>query len=416
MFTRILGGAIPLALALLACDEATSAPAAPAELAQEPSEEEEPEPSEPPEVGWAAGPGVFFRKHGASRYRFVAWKSEESVNRVFAAMRQWGGGEVHFAPGTYTLELGFEAFRVPNLTVSGSPGVVLQFAHGPVEPPRTLRPVEEGDTNIVVDRADGLRAGRPYQLYSPKRSGARVLDFEIESIEGDTLHLRRPVAFMPMVSEIPAGSQVLLELNAFRFRECPGLVIENLTIDGRGRGPVRGHTLYCGVYATGRYRAGERPTTRGMTVRGCTFKNLMGRGVCAYGIADVVVEDSTFLDIHAQAIEIDHYSSGYVARNHVRGAEVGVMLNDAFESVVEGNVLSGCRKEAVKVLRIFPEDWVNTGNVVRDNRIGPDNRSGVVIGSDIDVPITGNSVLGNHFVGLEPELRVVAPEGNEVER
>ncbi len=361
------------------------------------------------------GPGVFLRKIGGKSLRFVPWESEESVERVFAAMRIWGGGEVHFAPGTYTLERGFRALRVPNLTVSGSPGVLFQFAPGPEQIPLTTAEVEEGDTVIEVDRADGLQVGRRYQLYSPKRSGARVLEFEIDSIEGCTVHLKRPVAFMPRVEEIPAGSKVLEELNAFRFRDCPNLEIRGLTIDGRGRGPVRGHTIYCGVYATGRYRAGERPTTAGMVVRNCTFRNLMGRGVCVYGLADVLIEGSSFHDIHAQAIEIDHYSSGRVISNQITGAEVGVMVNDAFETVVEGNVISGCWRAAVRILRIFPENWVNVGNAVRDNRIGPNCGVGVVIETDIDVEVNGNAVEGNHFVGLGPEERVIAPTGNEVE-
>jgi hypothetical protein len=322
---------------------------------------------------------------------------------------------VRFAPGTYTLELGIEVFRVPNLTISGSPGAVIQFAQGPEHPPLTTVEAREGDLWLEVDRTEGLRVGARYQLYSPQRSGARVLDFQIDSIDGRRVLLRRPVRFMPRIDQIPAGSRLLLELNAFRFRECPGLTLQNLTVDGRGRGPVRGHTLYCGVYATGKYRQGERPTTRGLTVRGCTFRNLMGRGVCFYGIEDVRVEHSGFFDIRAQAIEIDHYSSAYVAYNHVERAEVGVMLNDSFETLVEGNVLRGCRKAAVRILRIFPEGWVNTGNVVRDNRIGPGNRLGVSIESDIEMEITGNVVLGNHFVGLEPELRVIEPGGNRVE-
>ena len=50
---------------------------------------------------------------------------------------------------------------------------------------------------------------------------------------------------------------------------------------------------------------------------------------------------------------------------------------DLVETVVEGNVLRGCHKAAVRVLRIFPEDWVNTGNVVQDNRIGPKCNKGI---------------------------------------
>jgi len=54
-------------------------------------------------------------------------------------------------------------------------------------------------------------------------------------------------------------------------------------------------------------------------------------------------------------------------------------------------------------------------SVLRDNRIGPGNARGVVIESDIPLAVTGNDVLGNHFIDLAPELRVVEPGGNRVE-
>ena len=215
---------------------------------------------------------------------------------------------------------------------------------------------------------------------------------------------------MPHVKEIPSDCRVLEEVNGFQIKRCPGITIQNLTLDGHGRGDVRGHTIYSGIINTGLYRERRRPTTVGMTVRGCTFRGLMGRGIAFYGVAGARIEGNSFHRIRAQAIEIDHFSSGHVLNNHVDGAEVGVTINDAFESLVEGNVLRNCRY-GIRFMDVISADWVNTGNVVRDNQIGP----GCKLGVEFRDPMQGNVVRGNRFLGLAKKDRVVNAEGNTVD-
>ncbi len=359
-------------------------------------------------AGTPDGKGLFVRRKGSQRLEFVPWENEETANQVFRYLKFYRAGEVHFTSGRFSFHQGMDVRRIPNLVISGSPGTVLEIADLPEVLPLTTAAVQSGDLFLSVDRPQDMKVGWRYQLYAPGKDSTRVLEFEVHRVEGERVYLYKRVAFMPKVTEIPAGSRVLEEVNLLRIRKCDGVVIQGLTFDGRKQGPVRGHTIYGGIYATGDYRAGERPTTSGMTVRNCTFRDLMGRGFCAYGWADIRIEDCGFYDIHAQAIEIDHFSSARVLTNHVVGAESGVMLNDCFETVVEGNVLRDCRI-GVRLLRLYPQDWVNTGNVVVGNFIGPKCNKGIAFEDDEGSGVIGNRIHANRFVGIEAQMQIVDP-------
>ncbi|MEZ5973574.1 MAG: right-handed parallel beta-helix repeat-containing protein [Planctomycetota bacterium] len=72
----------------------------------------------------------------------------------------------------------------------------------------------------------------------------------------------------------------------------------------------------------------------------CRIENLKGRGFAAYGMNEVLVEGCYFANADSQAIELDHFSSGQVRNNEsIHSSGVGIALNDAFDSVVEGNVV-----------------------------------------------------------------------------
>ncbi len=346
------------------------------------------------------GRGVFVRTRGRKRFVFVPWEGEASVNRVFETM-QGVGGEVHFAAGTYTLEQGFLISGVPDLTISGTPAVTLEFAQGPEPARATTAPIEAGDTTISVDHAEDIRAGWRYQLYAADGRGDRRLEFTVASIEGNELVLTEPARYMPHVTEIPAGCRVIEEINVFNIHRSPRLTIENLVLDGHGRGEVRGHTIYCGILNVGDYREGRRPITFGFEVRGCTFRGLDGRGIAFYGVGDAVIEGNAFHGIRAQAMEIDHFSSGTLQNNFVQGAETGITLNDCFDSVVEGNVIRDCQF-GVYFMKVLDYGWVNTGNTVRDNQIGPCEQ-----GIAFRDPMEGNFLRSNRFLGIERPNQVV---------
>lgn len=353
--------------------------------------------------------GLFVRRTGDKYPTFVPWESEATANSIFEQLAGIGG-EVHFAPGTYVLEQGFEIEGVPDLTISGSPGVELQFAPAPEVEPRTTAPLRRGSTELLVDRPDLMVPGWDYQLYAANGRGDRLLEFTVAAVEGERVLLEKPVAYMPHVKAIPPGCRVLIEVNGFEVQKCPGLVIQSLSIDGRGRGTVRGHTIYSGVIAAGDYRAGRRPRVFGLTIRGCTFRGLMGRGIAFYGLDEVLIENNYFSAIRAQAIEVDHFSSGHVLFNYVNRAQSGVTLNDSFKALVEGNTLANC-DFGVYFMKVFEQRWVNTDNEVVNNTFGPGCVRAVVFR---DPGIEGNRIRGNRFIGLHERFRVVQAKPAEV--
>jgi len=346
--------------------------------------------------------GLFVRRTGQKYFTFEPWVDEFAANEIFAGLKDVGG-EVHFAPGRYVVQQGFILDEVPDLTVSGSPGVVIEFADPPPIVPLTTDRIPKGTRKLMVDRPELIVPGWAYQIYSADGKGDRILEFRVESVEDGVAQLEKPAVYMPHVKGIPVGSQVLVQVNGFQVRRCPGLVIQNFTIDGHDRGDVRGHTCYCGVVAVGNYKAGQRPTTFGLTVRGCTFRGLKGRGIAFYGIDEGLLENNMFQCIRAQAMEVDHFSSGHVIYNYVDGAQTGVTLNDSFEALVEGNALTNC-DIGVYFMRIYPQRWVNTDNEVYTNAIGPGTKRGVVFR---DEGIEGNDIRGNRYIELEERFRKV---------
>lgn len=356
--------------------------------------------------------GFYVRGQETDRFRFVKWESEETINKALDFLkRKEGSCAIQFAPGDYEIESRIFVNEVQNLTISGIPGVRLHFADGPNKTTAMRKAAEAGSATIEVEHPERLVIGRRYQVYREDGRWDRILEFEVKEVVDGVVHLRHPVHFFPHVKEVPVGSQVMAEMTFFRVRQSPGFTLQGIYMDGRHRGGIRGHTTYCGVHANGLYKAHQRATHTGFTVRNCTFKNLKGRGVVFYGLGEGLVENNEFEFITAQAIEIDHFSQGIIRGNHVNGAEVGVMVNDAYESIVEGNVLRNCG-HGVRFLEIYDDPWVNSGNIIRDNVIGPGCAAGVHFFSE---GMNDNLITGNHFLGLGDKYKVVNGEGNQIE-
>ncbi|MEM8709462.1 MAG: right-handed parallel beta-helix repeat-containing protein [Planctomycetota bacterium] len=363
----------------------------------------------------APGPGFFLRGHGAESFRFVPWTSERSLTEALAklppvAPTSDATAEVRMAPGRYVIESEILINGVHHLTFTGHPEAEFVFADGPDATTHLIGPVAEGDLVLRVEHPSRMRAGFHYQIYAADGRGDRMLEFTVLAVKDGLVYLKRAVNFMQHVTAIRAGAQVMQQVNFLRVRKCHDLTLQGLRLDGRHRGGTRTHTTYCGAYVTGNYVPHRRATTKGLVVRGCTFRNLKGRGIAFYGMEDVTIERNYFEHIRAQAIEIDHFASGYIHGNVVNGAEIGVMVNDAYESVVEGNILRHCQ-DGVRFMEIYDDPWVNTGNLVRGNDIGPGYRFGVFFRNE---GMVDNVVEGNVFRGFKANDRVVGGEGNEI--
>ena len=361
------------------------------------------------------GLGLFVRQPGADEFEFVPWKSEKTFNRITFLARKKPGLHIHFAPGEYVVESRLDLHFNPDARISGTPRSRLVFAEGPNMVGFNTAPIEEGAVSIEVSHPELFKPHARYQAYRANGTSDRQVEIVVNTVDVENMRLilSQPVKYLPHVRKtgLPAGLQLMEELNFFHVLSSPRLVIENLEMDGRDRGGIRGHTIYSGVYASGMHHGEGRPSIEGLTVRGCTFKNLKGRGVAFYGIAGGLIENNEFEHIRAQAIEIDHISSGIVRNNYVNGAEVGAMINDAFESIVEGNAFVNCEKGA-RFLKVYPVDWVNQGNIVRHNRIGPGCIIGIEFGNEGP---TNNIVKNNTFIGLSDEARIHGGKGNTIQ-
>lgn len=418
-------GACALSLALLNnlqgdSQGEKSPPDAPAKTApgeESPSAKGQSGPFDHPVNPHAPGPdpvqlGLQFRAPGQERFEFVPWESEDTINEVLKSIRgKPGGAEIHFMPGVYEVHQRIFVNEAIDLTISGSPGTTLAFRDGPDKITSLAEPVERLVLTMMVEEPDKMERDRRYQIYKEDGRHDRILEFEVLNVVDGVVQLTARAHYMPHVKEVPAGSWIMEELNFFRVRRCPNLTIQGLTLDGRNRGGIRGHTIYCGIHASGHFKENEKATTHGLHVRNCTFKNLKGRGVVFYGLGGVVIENNTFENIRAQAIEVDHLSSGHIKNNYVNGAEVGVMLNDAYETIVEGNHLQHC-EHGVRFLALYHNGWANVGNIVRDNVIGPGGNAGVHFFSK---GMKDNLITGNTFVGLTRPAWVIKGEGNRIE-
>ena len=359
----------------------------------------------------AANLGVWMKKPGGEPI-FTPWETVHEFNALLAEHSKDSPLEVTFQPGTYELTGSISLINRDQIQFRGQGEVVLQLYPASDDLGTTTSPIAPGDTSFRVSHPERLHPMRRYQLFKPSGKHDRILQFIIYTLEGDLVTMPWGAHFMQHVESIPAKSLVVEHINIFEIKGNTDVTFENLTLDGNHRGEIRGHTTFCGIYAIGRdYEIGKRPTTGGLTIKDCKFVNLGGRGIAFYGIKDALVENCQFTNIRSEAVEIDHFSSGTVRGNLIDGAGVGIMINDAFESLVENNTIRNC-KMAIRFLEVSPGDWVNTGNTAQGNRIGPGCKWGVRFDGE---GLHSNVVRGNEFIGIEADKRVTNPEGNFVE-
>lgn len=352
--------------------------------------------------------GVWVRTAAEEVPRFVAW-SEPAVQAELTSMREAGGGELRFGPGEYVIETGFEIHESKDIRIAGTPATVLRFAPAPEDALTLTAGASVGDRELRVDGAGRMVAGRRYQVYPQSGEGDRLLEFVAKSIDGDRVTLERPVHYMGHVEAIPTGSRVIQEINAFRVMRSSNITFESLTIDGVGRGDVRGHTTFCGLYVVGNPPGKRFPILGGLTVRGCTFERLTGRGVCVYRMTDIDIDACTVRDVRTEGLEIDHFSSGRITGCDVDRCGVGIALNDAFETTVERNTVSRC-STGIALIKHFTHPHVNRALVVQDNVVRA--CQGFAIG--VRPGIEGNVVRRNRFAEQPVERWINGGDGNEL--
>jgi len=131
-----------------------------------------------------------------------------------------------------------------------------------------------------------------------------------------------------------------------------------------------------------------------------TFKNLKGRGIVAYGVGDIIIKGNSFSKIKAEAIEVDHYSSGKVFNNDIEDSAIAIQLDDAFDTVVKNNRIKNCRN-GIALKSHFFESWINKNNTVHDNHIQGPGTIGIFISKESK----GISIIGNMILDFKIPLQ-----------
>lgn len=359
-----------------------------------------------------ASQGIFIQKRGGDRLEFVEWVSESTANTAIRSLRAAGGGSIYFAPGRYVVRHGIAVTELNHLALIAAPGVELVFpARRSAQHIRLTEPVNEGQSQLIIDNTEGVSMGGRYQLFPQERRGGRLLEFSVKMIQGKQITITKPVRFMKHVKAIPTGSVVVEELNFIRIRRSHNVSIQGFTMDGLNRGERAGHTIFSGILVGNDYHgahAAGAPQFSGLHIVDNRFRNLRGRGIAVYGTRSVAVIGNQFDNIGAQAIEIDHYSSARVARNLVTNATIGIQLDDAFDTRVEQNILSRTSR-AIVFLGHFDSPKVNTGNIVTANRItGPGK-----IGIQLSERARNNVIYRNELTSITQPISG-AVENNDV--
>ena len=343
--------------------------------------------------------GIFVSARGAQGAVFVPWVDDGTVNRAIAELKNTDGGEVRFAPGTYTIRR-IVIRNVDNVTVKGVPGVKLIFPEAKAEPPRLVEPALPGDTRLVFDHPVTLLPQARYQLLND--DGFRHLEFTVKSTDGPNVTPTRPIRPVLPYPAVPAGAILFEEFNFFHISGANNVTIQGLEIDGANLGTKDAHTIYSGVLSRNKYVPNntKRSSVTGLRVLDNTFRNLAGRGVAVYSAAGVLVEGNRFVNVRSQSVEVDHYSSGRIINNNFTDCRVGIVLDDAYDTVVKGNRMVRCGI-GVGFVRHFDDEWVNRDVTVEGNTItGPGN-----IGIRVDELVDRNNIGENVITGMNRKVR-----------
>lgn len=293
------------------------------------------------------------------------------LKQAFERLRA-SGGTITLGPGRYVMRRSL--FVPPEIVLRGEPGAILALP----SPVLTAAPAEVGARALAIvgphEFTDVIRV----QILPPVGQEffadgvTKTLELvEIERVEGDTLHLRAPLA-----QAVPAGSRLgyphkVLQLDKEGLAKIEGLTFQGGRIESI---PMPGHSQRCAIWASAPWgfeleRLG--PPGQGIEIRDCTFTDWYGRGVALYNHESGVVERCTFERIADEAIDLDHYVQFFEIRhNTIRDAIWGIVLNDASRNTVEHNRIEDTDIGIWSwMYDKMPRTDLNVENVIRKNTV-----------------------------------------------
>jgi hypothetical protein len=319
------------------------------------------------------------------------------------------GGTLTLGPGRYVMRRSL--FLPQELVLRGEPGAILALP----SPVLTAAPAATGAREIKIvgphEFVDVIRV----QILPPVGAEffadgvTKTLELvEVERVDGDTLHLRAPLAL-----DVPAGARLgyphkLLQLAKEGHTTIEGLVFQGGRIESI---PMPGHSQRCALWASAPWgfeleRLG--PLGQAIEIRDCTFRDWYGRGVAFYNHENGLVERCTFERIADEAIDLDHYVQYFEVRhNTIKDALWGIVLNDAARNIVEHNAIADTDIGIWSwMYDKMPRTDLNVENVIRKNTVLRSRQSPIHIDKHCVRYVIEDNEIEGEIVVLEPENTV----------
>lgn len=348
---------------------------------------------------------IFWQKIGDSSLNQTVWESTKTINDLVIDLQD-SGGVIYFSSGDYYIDSEIQIFDISNLQIKGYQAT-LKFPDGPVAHVALTLEAREGDFELFVEDTGFFEVGKEYQIYASNKKGDRLLEFVVTKIKDNSIVIGTPVKYMAHVSQIPAGSLVYKTLNFIKLKDSDNIGISGLVLDGQNFGEIRGHTMYCGIFFQNVYStykdlsennidAIKSDLTKNFTVNNMVFKNLIGRALAIYAVKNVMIKDNYAENIAVEAFELDHFSSGSIINNQIKKAQVGIQLDDAYDSMVSDNFIENT-DIAINIYGHFDDSWLNTGHQINDNHIVNSRSAAVVLNQNAKNNFISNNQIQTNY-------------------
>ncbi len=314
------------------------------------------------------------------------------------------GGTVLIKAGRYTIWHTLHLDDFPRRTVRGKKGTILEL------PPLPLTSITAdaaaGVRSLTVADGSQFRTGTKVRIKAPGRTdihhGKPVLiptfDITLGNVEGNTLHLQKPLPYAA-----PQGAPIAFAENLFEIRSGGDITLENLILDGNHQENAPdfvGHVSLCTFLASGPYSytdglVGE--PIQNLRILNCTFRNITGRGIAWYAVTNSTIQGCTIEGTHDAAIDIDHFCYDLsVLDNTIRDCGIGVEINDGSRCDIRANRITNCDR-GIYIWRWCENDDVNVDNTLIGNTILNSGKAAIEVG----IRTERNSVVGNWLEGGE---------------
>jgi len=241
-----------------------------------------------------------------------------------------GGGEIVVPPGTHVLTRALQLKGAAKTRLIGLDAETCVLKLAPVVYAESAAETLAGADRIAISRQRGIAPGIKLRLPETDQS------IQVKSIEDNALILTAPLK-STLLEKSLLVSEVLPDIIEISGNS-EGLTIEKLTLDG-GRlnedPTLQRNSGLSGIVATS--------GSKHIFISRCIFQNFHGSGMALPGADECLVQDSTFMDITAQAIDLGIAAKKCtIQHNHITRSGAAIQFNEATDTTISGNEIRQC--------------------------------------------------------------------------